>query len=440
MAMMKAQRRTRTRFRAITLASAFMGSITLWTQAHAAESFPITPQTSLRVTVVQWVPAKGEYQRWDAVGGEFTVSSAGTLSMPLVGSIDIAGLDSTTLASKIAQQLKEKVGLISAPDATVEILDYPPLYIVGSVAKPGEYKFRPGLSVLQALALSGGRFRLTTEGGDKGQISMLGELQSLREDILRTLGRIARLRAESSGAKEVQFPEEFTSSGNKMASEIMAQEKVIFDARRNALDRQLQNLAELRDLFTAEINVLEQKASSLEARIKTVGDELAGVKSLVERGIATVSRRTELEFAVANLQSNRLDEVTAVMRARQNLSEATRNSLSLKDKHQTDVSTELQEAQANLERLRIKEDVLRKILIISDSSSSDRSSKQEAVEPELSFTIVRNTDGKAEEFPAAEATLLMPGDVVKVAIRGTAEIHKGDRVAQEQLSRGGANN
>jgi protein involved in polysaccharide export with SLBB domain len=414
--MMKTRSARRIHSGTMIVASVLFGWMVAAPKPGHAQGYPLAPQTSLRVTVVQWVPAKGEYQRWDAVGGEFTVSSAGTISIPLVGSMTVNGLDSTTLASRIAQQLKDKIGLISVPDATVEILDYPPLYIVGSVSKPGEYKFRPGLTVLQALALSGGRFRLTAEGGDKGQISMLGELQTLREDILRTVGRIARLQAEFAGNTEIRFPPEFMAASNKMAAEIIAQEKIIFDARRNALDRQLQNLAELRSLFTAEIDVLEQKTLSLEARIKTVGEDLANIKSLVERGIATVSRRTELEFAVANLQSNRLDEVTAVMRARQNLSEATRNSLSLKDKHQTDVSTELQEAQASLERLRIKEDVLKKILIISEASPS-KESKDSPVEPELAFTVVRKSTDKSEEFTATEDTFLMPGDVVKVAVR-----------------------
>ncbi|QFU17868.1 polysaccharide biosynthesis/export family protein [Microvirga thermotolerans] len=429
--MMKLRGYRRIPARSVAFGLAAAGFMVLLSQPCLAQTYPIAPQTSLRITVVQWVPSKGEYQRWDAVGGEFTVSSGGILSIPLVGTIDVSGLDSGSLAARIAQQLKDKVGLISTPDATVEILDYPPLYIVGAVSKPGEYKFRPGLTVLQALALSGGRFRATTEGGDKGQISMLGELQSLREEILRTLGRIARLQAEGSGARQIQFPDEFTSSNNKMVAEIRAQEQIIFEARRNALERQLQNLSELQNLFIAEIDVLQKKTESLDARLKTVGEDLANVKSLVERGIATVSRRTELEFAVANLQSNRLDEITAVMRARQNLSEAKRNALSLRDKHQTDVAAELQEAQANLERLRIKEDVLKKILIISDPSSLAGREKTEDVDPELSYTIVRRSGDSAEELPASESTLLMPGDVVKVAIRATSPNVKTSSALQQ---------
>ena len=403
--------------RAPLLAAIAFGLLAAWPLASHADTYPIAPQTKLRVSVVQWVPSKGEYQPWGAIGGEFTVSSTGTLSLPLVGTISTGTMDNVELAAKISDQLKDKTGLISAPNTTIEILEYPPIYIVGSVTTPGEYKFRPGMTVLQALALSGGRYRATTQDGDKGQIGMLGDLQSFREDILRTLARISRLEAESSSAKDISFPTDLTSrAGDPTVAEVMAQERIVFNARRNELSRQLESLDELRKLFTSEIDILEKKTETLDSRIKLVSDELAGVRSLVERGIATVSRRSELELAVSNLQSNRLDEITAAMRARQNLSEATRNALSLKDKHQTSVSVELQEAQANLERLKIKEDVVKKVLVVSGTSPISESKRENTVEPNLTFTIVRQSEGKAEEISASEQTPLKPNDVVKVAL------------------------
>ena len=36
--------------------------------------------------------------------------------------------------------------------------------------------------------------------------------------------------------------------------------------------------------------------------------------------------------------------------------------------------------------------------------------------PTISYSIVRETDGKTEELPAAENTSVLPGDVVKVNI------------------------
>jgi polysaccharide export outer membrane protein len=366
---------------------------------------------------VQWIPAKGEYQRWDAVSGEYIVSATGTVTLPMVGTIQVADTDGEALASKIAEQLKVKTGLLTLPSATVEIVEYPPVYVMGSVAKPGEYKFRPGLTVLQALALGGGRHRISVEAGSKDELGLIGELETTREDILRTMGRIARLQSESAGEPAIRFPSELTENRNKKSvSEIIAQEQIIFEARKSGLDRQLDNLSELQSLFTAEVGTLGQKKDMVDKNIKGVEEELTNVKALVDKGIATVSRRSELERAVASLHSSRLDEMTAAMRARQHLSEATRSSLSLRDQRKIDVSMELQDAQSNLLKLQIREDVLMKTLFVNSASIASQRQKEREPEPGLSFVVVRNNNDKLEEFAAEETTILVPGDVVKVGI------------------------
>jgi protein involved in polysaccharide export with SLBB domain len=386
-----------------------------------AEPYALVPQTRLRVTVVQWSPLKGEYRNWDAVSGEFTIDGAGEISLPLIGRMRVLGSDSAELALKISERIKTKTGLIDAPETTVQVVEYPPIYVVGAVTAPGAYPFRPGFTVLQALALSGGKYRSPSTADMKGQIGMLGDLKTVRSDILRAIGQIARLKAEATG-EEIRFPPELTrASGNPLAIEIMAQEQVIFSARANALKRQLDNYAELQDLLKNEINILGQKAEALERNIKLVDDELTGVKSLVDRGMATVSRRSELERAVAALQSNRLDEVTATMRARQSLSEATRNGLGLRDKHYTDISAELQEAQANLERLSIKEDVIEKTLVTGDFFSSETRQREEREQEDILFSIVRRGQEQDGVISATEATVLSPGDVVKVTIGGRSK-------------------
>ena len=125
----------------------------------AAADVRLSPQTKVRLTVVQWMPMKGQYERWEALGGEFIVSDAGTLSLPVIGSVPVGTLDNAGLAAEISKRLQAKTGMVAAPDTTVEVVEYPPIYVVGDVNTPGQYKFREGLTVLQALALSGGEIR-----------------------------------------------------------------------------------------------------------------------------------------------------------------------------------------------------------------------------------------------------------------------------------------
>ncbi len=89
--------------------------------------------------------------------------------------------------------------LADPPDTAVEIAVYRPFYISGAVDKPGEYAFRPGLTVGKAVALAGGPPRVT-DGGllrlERDAITARGDLAGLHKDRDQLALRLARLAAE----------------------------------------------------------------------------------------------------------------------------------------------------------------------------------------------------------------------------------------------------
>jgi polysaccharide export outer membrane protein len=385
--------------------------------AAAEPSYKLTPHTLVRLRVVEWVAARGEYRQWEAVEGEFRVSPEGTILLPLIGSIDAAAFDATGLAGEVARRLKAKTGLVEAPDTTIEIVDYPPIFLVGSVETPGEYAFRPGMTALQALALAGGRYRPRDEVRVQDEIRHIGELHTIRRESLRALARIARLQAEMSGAEEIKFPDEVTSGADAAAAaSIIVEERAIFAARAEALTRELETLSDLRDLFAGEIDVLNDKIIGQDHQIARVEDELKGVKPLVDKGIATQSRQSDLERELARLQSDKLDQITATMRAQQNLSEASRDAQTLRGRQRTEVTRELQTAQAELEQLKVRQEFTQRLLLAAGASAARTTQAQQIQESDLVFTIVRQQDDAAVEMLAAEASLLRPGDVLKVTL------------------------
>ncbi len=113
------------------------------------------------------MPSKGQFERWDAIGGEYTVSDAGEVSLPFLGSLSVGSLDNASLTNEIGKRLQAKMGLAQTPAVTIDIIDYPSIYVVGDVMAPGEYKFHSGLSVLQSLAMSGGPLRALKHSSDR---------------------------------------------------------------------------------------------------------------------------------------------------------------------------------------------------------------------------------------------------------------------------------
>ncbi|KQZ93875.1 hypothetical protein ASD64_02925 [Mesorhizobium sp. Root157] len=409
--------------------------------AVASALLPTTPasagelvaQTKLRVTVLQWMPMKGVYEQWPALGGDFVVSDEGTIVLPVIGTVEIKDMDPTKLAADIAKRIQAKTGLVDKPDTTVAILEYPPVYVVGDVAKPGEYKFREGMTVLQALALGGGE-RRGTLGAGKNEIGMVGELRGLDVQILRSMAKIARLRAEASGAETIQFPPTSTAAETDLAQDIFNQEKTIFNTRAKELERQTKSLSELQELFTAEIDTLKQKTATADDGIAAAERDLNAVKSLVSKGFAVMSRQSELERVLASYRGERLDQVTAIMRARQNLAEAKRNMEGIEDKRQTEVAIEIQAEQASLEQLRLKRDVSQKLLLdVLSSSGPAAASGQSAA---VSYAITRAKDGQEATVAADESTALLPGDVVKVT--SALALLQGGEASPETASAGTA--
>ncbi len=86
--------------------------------------------------------------------GEFDVSSAGTVSMPLIGEIKAQAATTTELQTRIAASLA--AGYLKDPRVSVEVLNYRPFYILGEVGKPGSYPYTNGLTVLNAVATANG--------------------------------------------------------------------------------------------------------------------------------------------------------------------------------------------------------------------------------------------------------------------------------------------
>ena len=88
------------------------------------------------------------------LSGEFVVSSAGTLSLPLAGDIPAKGRTIVEIQRAVEESLRSRY--ILNPQVSAEVLTYRPFYVLGEVNKPGTYPFAAGLTVLNAVATAGG--------------------------------------------------------------------------------------------------------------------------------------------------------------------------------------------------------------------------------------------------------------------------------------------
>lgn len=86
---------------------------------------------------------------------DYVVNESGAVAIPLIDEVPANQLTTSQFAGKIAEKLKSG-GYVLTPKVAVEILKHRPFYILGEVAKPGEYPYTGDLTLAQAVATAGG--------------------------------------------------------------------------------------------------------------------------------------------------------------------------------------------------------------------------------------------------------------------------------------------
>ena len=112
--------------------------------ASSAEGYVLGPNDRIRLKV---------YGESD-ITGEYEINNSGQVSIPLAGHIKAAGFTTRQLEKSIAAALAK--GIVRDPRVSVEVAQYRPYYILGEVKKSGEYPYRNGLTVMDAVASAGG--------------------------------------------------------------------------------------------------------------------------------------------------------------------------------------------------------------------------------------------------------------------------------------------
>lgn len=107
----------------------------------------------LRVTIVPFEPTTETY----------VVDDTGSVSMPLIGVVPVRAKTTAEVEQAIRGRLAADRFLKDA-SVNVQVERYRPFFILGEVARPGQYDYVPGMSVLTAVAIAGGfTFRAQTD-------------------------------------------------------------------------------------------------------------------------------------------------------------------------------------------------------------------------------------------------------------------------------------
>ncbi|WP_404426534.1 HlyD family type I secretion periplasmic adaptor subunit [Thalassospira australica] len=217
--------------------------------------------------------------------------------------------------------------------------------------------------------------QLLVEEGERvrqGQVLMLldgtrseSELEQLRGERYGLWAKLARLRAEQSGRDEIDFPQQLLDADQDYVDDILLDEKRLFGKRNEVYNAKRDAQAKQIEQFEAEARALDSQINARTRQEKLVAEQLNGIRMLAKKGYATRTQLVEIENSWSDLVGDMGEFKAQRAAAEQQMAEGEINLASIEMEWQSDIATQIQEAQLALndvsQRIRASEDVLNRL-------------------------------------------------------------------------------
>ncbi len=381
--------------------------------AESSGDYHLGVMDKIRVRVAEWQTAEGTIRDWSSISGDYTVGSSGAVSLPFIGDMPADGKTTTEIADAIGIELQKQFGLRDRPSASVELSQYRPVYLSGDVQNPGEYPYVPNLTVIKAVSLGGGLRR-----ADAGQrfardfISAQGDEAVYMAERGRLVMRRARLQAELAGKDQIDMPQEMRQL--PQAADLLASEAALMQSRQKRLKLQLQALDDLKGLLQAEVEALSKKTDTQSRQLVLAKEDRDKVEDLAEKGLALSARKLTAEQRAADLEAALLDIDTASLKAKQDISKANQDEITLRNDWDNQLAQEMQDTDTQLETLQLKLNTSQTLMQEAVAQSADAAHLGiDGQGVNIAYSIVREQNGQPKEIPAQENTQVLPGDLIK---------------------------
>jgi polysaccharide export outer membrane protein len=354
----------------------------------------------------------------------------GTVSFPLLGSVVVAGLTPRQAEAKIQSGLATKVYqaasvngpggdiVIQADEVIASVVEYRPIYVDGDVSRPGEFPYRPRMTIRQAVALSGGydtlRYRAVNpilEGAD-----LRSDYESLWVNLAKERVHIARIRAELADKNDFdQTALTKLPLPRSTLEEILRVESETLHVRQGDRQRQKEFLRRAVKQGNEQIAVLTEQQMTEQKGAQADAEELQRSLDLYAKGTLTSPRVTDARRGVLLSSSRALQTSVQVIQLKRQQDETSRQLEQLDDVRRAELLRELQDSQVRLAEIRAK---LQGVGDKLEYTSLLKSRVARGNGPKPEIAVIRKNGDARERLDITEDTELQPGDVVEISLRG----------------------
>ncbi|MGY2047791.1 polysaccharide biosynthesis/export family protein [Methylobacterium sp. JK268] len=363
-----------------------------------------------------------------ALQRRMTIDVDGRISLPLVGEVEAGGRTVSELADYVRREMptkylnvrtaegKDQMTVIEGQEISIYVAEYVPVYVNGDVSRPGDQRFRPGMTVRQAISLAGGidvmRFRVD----NPGLVTMDFE------DELRTKWMDwERFRTRQSF---------FLRALNRPAAAgpAFALKSPLPQAARDQIARiETDQLRAGVDKFDQERAGIEQKIALLDGGIKTLADlkktddenlkldssEASRINDLFSKGTLPANRVADARRLVLLSATSSLQVGVQLENARRDRANAKADLDKLINERNEKLLADLQDATDSLAKAQSRIDALTQKMVYTSALRSQLLGSGIST-PRVK--IVRRVTGAPQVTAADLDAILSPGDVVEVRL------------------------
>nr|WP_245398716.1 polysaccharide biosynthesis/export family protein [Oceaniglobus trochenteri] len=356
----------------------------------------------------------------DAAPLPLDVGRDGTVQLPFVGALAIAGNDLDQARSLISELYIAREVFI-APRIELSFVSMRPLSVLGDVRQPGVYDFRPFVTVEQAIGLAGGVMRAgdSEEGRSMQRAALRGELDRIEGDLTREAVVAARLNTQLEDGQAID-PDSVKVMGlnaadRQLIDTLVVQDNGIIAAERGHFDAQKALLGRAVVDARLQIGLIQDQITAQEAQIRSYDDELKGNADLADRGLVAAPVRARLLRQVADEKTDLLRLRTNLAAARLQLVGLERQQLELDYQRRQSWRLALSDSAVRAAQLRAgRQATLDRLEVVEGWSARMSEAESQA---ELSYLVRRRLpDGRRMTSEAGETDELSPGDVLIVRI------------------------
>lgn len=129
------------------------------------------------------------------------------------------------------------------------------------------------------------------------------ELTLIEGQLFELMARRGRLQAQRDEADEISFPEDLIEAGanNADAQELMDGQRNLFEARRDSVDREIEQLGKQRNQIEEQIKGIAAQEVSLATQLDLIQQQLVSQQKLLDQGLAQAATVLSLQREQASL-------------------------------------------------------------------------------------------------------------------------------------------